>query len=131
MLERFTRNIKRQILRIHKPADKTEIIRKKVGTFVHNQHAVGIQLKAFFVITGIKIERRPGRDIHQGMECRCAFHIHVNGFGRIFVIGKLIFVKLIVLLLRDLVLVFTPERNHAVEGFIFRIGFVLIFGAFL
>ncbi len=130
VLQRLARNVQRQVLRIHQPAHKAEIIRQQVGALVHNQHAVRVKLKPFLIVAGVKVERRVRGDVHQRVERHRALRVHVDGFGRIVIIGKLVLVELVVLLLRDFVLVLPPQGDHAVQGLVFRIGLVLVLAVF-
>ena len=57
MLQHLLGYVQGQILRIHQPANKTEMIRQQVGAFVHDQHPVGIELQTLFILFAVVVVR--------------------------------------------------------------------------
>ena len=131
VLEHFTRDVQGEVGTVHQPFDKAVIIGKQVGAFIHDQHAVGVELKTFFVIFGIEIVRRFAGNVEEGVVSGHPFGFAVDHFQRFGVIVKFILIELLIFLFGDLALVFAPERDHAVQrfGFDHRFGFA-VFAAF-
>ena len=133
VLQHFSGNIKRQVSAVYNTLDKAEIIRKQICALVHNQHAVGIKSKSFFVFSGIVVKRCFLRNIQKRVIGNLSLCLCVNYCGRVIEIKKSLFVIVVVFLRCYLTLVLTPDRYHTVEcsclcyGLIFRLYLIAVF----
>ena len=126
VLEHFSGNVQGQIFGVHQTLDKAEIIRQQIFAAIHDQHTVGIQLQALFVVLAVVVERSMGRDIQQGIISNSTFVPHMHMAQRIRIIAALIFIETVVFFFADLILVLMPQRHHAVQCDIFHIFLVLV-----
>ena len=132
VLQHFAAYVKRNIRSIHNAADKAEVFRQQVGTFIHNQHAGGIKLQAFFKIAGIVVIRSLCRNEQQRFIAYHALRGNAYAAKRVFKVTEFLFIKIVVFLLGDFVFVLLPNRNHGVYGFPLFIFFplrLIIFGS--
>ena len=125
MLEHFTADIQRQVLRIHQALDKAEIVGQQVGALFHNHHAIGIQLETLFIFPGIEIHGSLSGNEQQRVIGCGAFGMGANHTNGVLPIHKLLFIEVVVFLVGDLTLVLAPDRHHAVQGFGLGIGLKL------
>ena len=125
MLEHLTGDVQGQVFGVHQTLDKTEVIRQQVLAAIHDQHAVGVQLQALFVVLIIIVERCMLRNVQQGIVRNRTLVVHVDMAQRVGVVAALVPIEGVILLLGDLALILMPQRNHAVERYGF--GVVLVF----
>ena len=125
MLQHFTGDIQRQILRIDKALHKAEVIRQQVCALFHNEHAGSIQLQTLFVVSRIIIHRRFCRDKQQCVIRRCTLCGGMDNLQRVLPIVELLLIEAVVFFCRDLVFILLPQRHHTVEGLHLKV--VLIF----
>ena len=126
VLEHFTGDVQRQVLRVYQTLDKAEIIRQQILAALHNQNAVCIQLQALFVVLAVIVERCVRRHIQQGIIGDRTLVPDVHMAQRIGIIAALVLIEAVVLLFADLILILMPQRNHAVQRDVFDIVLVLV-----
>ena len=114
MLEHFTRNVQRQILRVRKTLYKGEVIGEQIAALVHNKNAAGEKLQALFKLLGVVVHGSLGGDIEQRVVGGGTLRLCVDMDKGFVVVVEFFAVKLVVLLVGYLALVLPPKRNHAV-----------------
>ena len=126
MLYRFTGNVEGQFA-VHKTFDETVTIGNKVGAFVGDKHAVGVQFKPLFVTLVVVVVGGVRRNKQQRFVIHHAFRRSVNNFERFFVVVEVFHVETVVLLLGYVLFGLLPQRSHAVDRFPFHALFPIFF----
>ncbi|MNJ28626.1 hypothetical protein D3C77_231700 [compost metagenome] len=131
MLQQLSGNVERQILGIDHPFDKSEVIRQQVAAFFHDQHAIGIQLQSFLILLRVVIKRSVLRNEQDRIVYDCAVRANMDMLKRLVEAIALLVVEVLVVLLGQLVFIFSPNRHHAVDRLLFLIFLELVLRAFL
>ena len=129
LLEHFTGNVQRKVFGIHNTFYKAEAVRQQVGALIHNFDAAGIQREPFFKVLGIIVVIRFFGDKQKRLIAGCTLRFLVNNAQGLVISGECFLIKFFVFLFRNIFFVFLPQRNHAVDGHVFRIGFVFAVAA--
>ena len=125
VLEHFAGDVERQVCGVYHAADKAEVVRQQIGTLVHDEHAVGVELKTLFIILGIIVHRSVRRDKqHRGVG-HCTLNARMDVTKRRLIVKKLLRIEIVVVLVLQLLLGFLPDRDHGVQGCVFGILFPL------
>ena len=112
VLQKLAGDVEREVGGIDDAADELEILGKKVGAFVHNKNAAGIELESALVIAGIIIVGRLRRDEHQRLILYGALGGDVDRSLRRLEVAELLLVKLRILLVGNGGLGLLPDRLH-------------------
>ena len=131
VLEHLARDVEREVLRVDKALHKAEVIGQQVGALLHDQNAGSVELQTLFIVAGVVVHRRLGRDEQQRVVGRGALGRRVDHLERVLPVVELLLVEVVVLLGRDLVFVLLPQRHHAVERLDLKIVLVLVLRALL
>ena len=67
LLEHFPGNIEGEVLGVHEAADKAEIIRQQVFTFIHDEDPGGIELQPPLEVLGVEVIGHLGGDKKQSI----------------------------------------------------------------
>ncbi len=130
VLQDFTGDVQRQVIRINQAAHETQIVRHELLGIVHNEHALYVQLQTMFVIAVPQIPRRLRRDIQQAGVLLLTFHAVVAPGQRIGEIMRDVLVKLVVLVVFNFRLVTGPQRLGLVDFLPGNHGFAVFFFPF-
>jgi hypothetical protein len=75
LLEHFTRNVKREILRIDNTLDETEPFRHQILTVIHDEDTTNVKLDVVSLLLGLKhIERSTLGNVKKGTEFELTFN---------------------------------------------------------
>ena len=118
-LQQFARHIERQIAGIHHTLDEAQVSRHQRLCVVHDEHALDIQLHAGRLVAVEHVHRCLAGNEQQLRVLGRAFHTVVGGGQRCFAVVADLFVKLVVLVLRDVFFGTRPQRRSLVHGFPF------------
>ena len=114
-LEGFAREVERQVLGVHQPAQETEVLGDELLVAAVDEHAADVEVQA--VVVGVFEEGARGRvgDEEQPGELHGGVHGDVQVFqGRLGVVGQK-GVELVVLLLLELELGLAPQGRGGVD----------------
>ena len=125
VLQGLPGDVQRQILGVHHPFDKGEVVGNHLPALVHDEHPGGVELKALLVVLGVVIEGSVGGDEDQGLVLHLALGGDVDGAQRLLPVPKLLPVELVVLLLLHPAPLPLPQGHHGIEGLDLRVGLVL------
>ena len=112
LLQQLTRNVQREIGRVHEPLDKAQIVRQEILALVHDEDMARVELDARLIVRLIEIERCAGRDLEERRILHRALRLRVENLHRSFPLVELIAEEIVVLLGFDLRLRTRPERLH-------------------
>ena len=115
-MENLSRDIERQVGRVHHAAHKTQIIWQELLGVFHDEDPLDIELKAMPLLTIVQVEGCLARNEQQLCVLGSAFHTIVGvGQGLVHAVGNAL-VELLVLLIGDLTLGPGPEGGGLVHG---------------
>ena len=56
VLQQLPGDVQAQVRRVHHAPDEAEVVRQQVGTLVHNEDTVGVELQALLILFGVEVE---------------------------------------------------------------------------
>ena len=127
MLQHFTGDIQRKILRIHQTLYETEMLRNQLFRIIHNEDTTAIQLQTLLVVLRIIVERCLTRDKHQCCKGNCTLYTRMNHLLRLCIIVEFALIELIVFFFCYFRLASLPQRNHGIQRFQFLYSFIFRF----
>ena len=117
LLERLTRNIERNIGRIHDAAHKIKVVGKEICALFLNQNARRVERKAFFIILAIEVKGCRRWDEQKRIIGKRTFRMKANLTQRIVPIMKRGCVELFVVFFFYIAFALFPDRHHGIDGF--------------
>ncbi len=121
VLQRFARDVERQVVACHDAAHEAEIIGQKLFALVHDQDIRTIERKAFLEIARIEVVGRAARNEQQRIVGQRAFRMQGNRAQRI---GEVVEVRLVefgVFLVGHVGALALPDRHHGIHGLELRV----------
>ncbi|KWV87446.1 hypothetical protein PFLmoz3_03295 [Pseudomonas fluorescens] len=123
-LQDFPRHVQRQVVGVDHTFDKAQVQRQEGFRLVHYEHALHVQLQAFWRLALVQVERSTGRYVEQRAVFELTFNLVVAPAQRVLVVVPDVLVELLVFLVLDLGTRTGPQGAGAVDGFpLHRRGF--------
>ncbi len=110
ILQYLTGDVQRQIIGVNQATHKTQIVRHKLLSVIHDKDALYVEFQAMFLIAVPHIKWRTRRNVEQAGIFLLTFHPIVAPGDRIAVIVGDMLVELVVLFVADLRFVAGPQR---------------------
>jgi len=125
MLEEFSRNVKREILRVDDTLDEVKILRDEIFAVVHDEDSTDVELDVIFLLLGFEeIEGSTLGDEEDSSEFELTFNLELLDSEMFFpVVGEGL-VEVDVLFLDDVFRLTHPERLVLVLLFEFGVNFL-------
>ena len=125
VLQRFTRDVKREVLRVDDAADEVEVVGQEVFALVHDEHVGAIEREALLEILAVQVIRRAARREQQRIVGQRALGMQRDGARRIGEVVEVRLVELVVLLVGHVGFLALPDGNHRVDRVGLGVGLVL------
>ena len=114
-MNRLTRNVERQVLRIDHTLHEAQIFRKQVLVVFVDEDVARVQFQAIFLAQGEDATLRLGRDIQERVQLHRRICDHMRVEEWVFEIKRGLTVKILILFFGDLVARRAPERSLLVD----------------
>ena len=116
LLQHLTRDVQRQIVRVHHAANEVQVVGHQILAVVHDEHTAHVQLDVVRLLLRLEhVERRALRHEQDRAELQLTLHREVLVRQRIVPVVRDVLVEGVVLLLRHLVLRTHPNRLLLVQ----------------
>ena len=125
VLQRLTRDVEREVLRVNDAADEIEVVGQEVFALVHDEHVGAIKRETLLEVLAVQVIRGAARHEQQRVVGQRALSMQRDGARRVGEVVEVRLVELVVLLVGHVRLLALPDGNHRVDRVGLGVGLVL------